>query len=156
VRPAPTVPATTPPPTAPPCRNSTDAGCGEFRWDPAPGANAPLQASFVAPPAAVVVGTPVTFEVRWNDGDASLVLDHFSPDGVALARGCAQARRYGPWDAPAPRPGNGTLTYTHTFTAPGPATVTLSLATDATDGDCADPYAGELVLEQTVEVVPAP
>src|SRR5438552_13353642 len=45
-----TGPVTTPRPTSSPavptttspCRNSTDAGCGSFRWDPPPGPNQPM------------------------------------------------------------------------------------------------------------------
>src|SRR5690606_17551868 len=115
--------------------------------------NSPLMAAFTHVPAQVVAGEPVEFEVTWTDADATLSFDHFSTDGTALAGGCSTVPRHGPWDAPTPRPGAGALRYEHTFPAPGTYVVTVSLATSVLDGDCADPYASETVVERTVEVV---
>jgi hypothetical protein len=139
-------PVTTVP--APVCRNSTDAACGEFRWDPAPAANQPLTAGF-GPSTEATAGVPFTIEVNWADPDAAdLTFDHFSPDGVGLARACTIEPRYGPWTPPAPARGAGQLRYTHTFEAPGTYTVVVSLGT----ADCNSPYGSDVTVEQTITV----
>ncbi len=143
-------PTTVPPQTtvpAPSCVNSTDPACGPFRWDPAPGPNGELTAS-IAAPATAAVGEQVTFEVTWSDPDATLTFDHFSADGVGLARSCAVEPRYGPWTPPAATAGSGALSYTHAFGAPGTYTVVVSLGT----GECANPYGSDRTAEVTVVV----
>lgn len=143
---APAAPETTTP--APQCRNSADPACGEFRWDPAPGPNEPLTASFVDVPATVTAGEPVTLFVAWSDPDATLTFDNFSAEGVALAPSCAVERRYGPWTPPEPAGGSGELSYTHTFASPGTYTVIVSLGT----GTCGEPYASERTVQLDITV----
>ena len=141
-------PSTAPPTTAPVCRNSTDAACGEFRWDPEPAPNQPLTAAFVDSPGSAVVGEAVVFNVVWSDPDATLSYDSFSAEGVGLGRACAQQARFGPWTPPEPAGGSGELSYQHTFTAPGTYTVVVSVGT----ADCNNPYGNDTTAETVVTV----
>jgi len=62
VAPAPRpVPTTAAP--APSCRNSTDAACGEFRWDPAPAANQPMTVTWQP---ATEPGSVMVVSLRYN------------------------------------------------------------------------------------------
>lgn len=137
-------------PAGPTCLNSTDPSCGEFRWDPQPSPNQPLEASFVDAPAEAIAGEPVTFTVQWADGDAQLVHHEFSVDAI-LGRACTYEQRYGPWTPPAAAAGSGSLTYTHTFTEPGTYLVSAFLAT----GSCDSPYRGDVFVDHTVTVIAA-
>jgi len=154
-----TVPGTRPTPapttTVPPlvCHNSTNPACGQFRWDPPPGANQQMLASVSWTPAQPVVGEPVTFTVGWSDPDANAIDGFFSPDGAGLGAPCQYPQGYGPWTPPAPAPGSGSWTYTYTFSAPGSYTVAMNVWT----GDvCANPYASEWHEQEAVTVTEAP
>ena len=138
------------PPTTRSCRNSDDPACGTFRWDPAPGPNQPLVASFSKAPATAVAGQPVTFEVTWSDGDAGLTFDRFSFDGTGLASACSLPPRHGPWSPPAVVPSSGTLPYTQTF-APGTYTIRVELGT----AGCDSPYGSETAITTTLTVTAA-
>lgn len=149
-----TTPVTTAPTTAPPtttarvCRNSSDQACGEFRWDPAPGPNQPLVATFTKAPATAKVGEPVAFEVTWSDGDAPLTFDRLSTDGTGLMSPCSMTARYGPWTPPAKVPSAGVLPYTTTFAAPGTYTVRAELGT----AGCDSPYGSDTSITVTIDV----
>jgi hypothetical protein len=109
--------------------------------------------SWTSAPATATVGQALTFTATWNDADASLVFDNFSPDGAVLARSCQATPKFGPWTPPRPAGGAGSVTYNHTFTAPGTYTVAVSLGTGVGGGgDCDDPYASDASLTQTVVV----
>jgi hypothetical protein len=122
-------PATTTPVAAPattsslPCRNSSDPRCGTFRWDPPPGANAPLNVSISYTPQNPQSGQEVIFTVHVVDPDASPIIageQTCNPPGygdVGTSRctpSCAQPG-YGPWTPPARQQGTGTFTYKHTY-----------------------------------------
>jgi hypothetical protein len=153
-----TVPGTRPTPapttTVPPlvCHNSTNPACGPFRWEPAPGPNQPLSASFTSAPAQAVVGEEVTFVVDWSDPDDVFGGEAFSSDGSALGRPCVAypSNRYGPWTPPAAQAGGGTRIYRQTFTAPGTYTVNVDLYSN---GECDHPYASEAHISATITVV---
>lgn len=138
--------------TARVCRNSFDAACGAFRWDPSPSPNQALVAAFTTAPATAVAGQAVPFEVTWSDADAAaLSYDHLSTDGSALAPSCSILPRHGPWTPPAPAPGRGTLRYSPTFPNAGTYTVIVSLGS----ADCSSPYSSDNQASATV-VVSAP
>lgn len=117
------------------CRDSFDPACGPFRWDPAPGENAPMRLSIVASPASPRAGQEVKFTLVADDPDA----DQFcSAPGLVFGDGdntnafvksvcwgtglnCEAA--FGPWSPPAKRPGHLELTWPHTYDAPGTYTV---------------------------------
>jgi hypothetical protein len=114
---------------------------------PAPPPNQPLVAGFVDTPSTAAVGEEVLFTVAWSDPDAQLTFDHFSTDGVGLARGCTVEQGSGQ-APPEPVGGGGEVSYTHTFDAPGVYTVVVSLGT----GDCSSPYGNDATVETTVTV----
>src|SRR2546421_3551967 len=60
------------PAPAPACRNSYDAACGPFRWDPEPGPNAPLTVAVTPPSQQVIAGKEVNFHVVADDPDAKI------------------------------------------------------------------------------------
>ncbi len=128
----------------PPCRDSTDPACGPFRWDPDPGANAPLTITVTARPRA---GEPRTFDfhVVYADADAQVRADcrfaDFGDGGTLAASPCAMAAclaTYGPTPPPAPQPGRAEATVSHTFAAAGTYTVSFWAQSGS---PCADPYA---------------
>lgn len=146
---APPLAAPVPPPnTDLPCRNSFDIACGPFRWDPAPAADLPLVAAFVAPPVTAEAGKTVVFEVAWSDGDATLAESLLSTDSAVLATPCSMTARYGPWTPPEARPSSGTKRYEHTFPTAGTYRVTVFL----TSSDCTSPYSSDASVETTVVV----
>jgi hypothetical protein len=151
-RPATTaVPRTTVPPLD--CHNSTDPACGAFRWEPAPGTNQALAASFVDPPTEAVVGQEATFVVDWSDPDADQITDAFSTEGTSVGAPCSVGQRYGPWTPPPAQPGSGTRTFRHTFTSAGVYPVNVDLFTGNV---CVHPYASERHIELLITVVEAP
>src|SRR5207248_5063404 len=68
---------TTPPPTSSttstttttPCRNSQDARCGQFSWDPDPGPNGSVTVQVTPHPGVVHAGDTVFFDVVVDDPD---------------------------------------------------------------------------------------
>jgi hypothetical protein len=150
--PATAAPTTAPPPTAPPttvCRNSTDPGCGEFRWDPEPDAGA-VEVEVVSVPRRAVVGQPTTFAVDVIEragADAIGACASWATDdpGVPSVSTCEAVNhscdRYGPHDPPAARSDRVRVSRTISFTAPGEYRVTVGghTATHLADG-CASPY----------------
>lgn len=165
--PAPTTtaaPAPTPPPTAPPttvCRNSTDPSCGDFRWDPQPGAYE-VEVYAVSTPVAAAAGEPVTFAIDYVDpaGPDALgaCVNWSAPAAVidistceAIATDCA---RTGPHDPPAPSQERIRVERTLTFDEPGTYEVSVggNVATHLADG-CESPYRNTLERRSfTIEV----
>lgn len=141
-------------PAGPTCLNSTDPACGDFRWDPQPAPNQPIEGGFTEAPATAVVGETVTFAVEWADPDAAYVADYFSTDGVGLGIACTQeVRRFGAWTPPAAAPDSGVLVYSHAFDAPGTYEVIVSIQTAAdASSTCDDPYASVANLSHTITV----
>jgi hypothetical protein len=109
------------------CRNSTDPGCGPFRWDPEPGPNQPLTIQVTFSPSQPVAGQPVTFHITASDPDA--YISHHGVDfGDAMTAMLAPAAywtpHYGPWTPPAPHPDRKTFDEQHVYSAPGTYTMT--------------------------------
>ena len=147
VRPPRPTPTTVPPTTVPTCRNSFDAACGEFRWDPDPGPNAPLNVAFLNASEPIPAGD-YTFEVSWADDDAALAYSDFALDGdPLLGQACTQEARFGPWTPPARAGGSGVISETFTLT-PGEHVIAVAAGT----GDCNNPYASEATVEVVVTV----
>src|SRR5581483_2333061 len=114
--------------------------CGPFRWDPAPGANAPLSISITYTPQNPHPGDVVTFTVHVVDPDASPIIageQTCNPPGfgdVGTTRcspTCAQPG-YGPWTPPARQRGDRTVTYTHPYDSAGTYTAHFWFASFAT------------------------
>lgn len=146
---APVPPATATTVTTPlVCRNSDNPACGEFRWDPAPSPNQPLEARFTTAPTSASTGQTVTFEVAWSDRDAPLSYDYFSKDGQSFYTTCSGPYRFGPWTPPAAVPSGGTKTYSAVYPTAGEYRVVLSLKTS----DCTSPYSNLLRIETTIVV----
>lgn len=141
------------PPTTATCRNSTEPSCGDFRWEPDPGSNAPLQANISASNSAPEAGETVTFTVTWSDADASLTFDRVAVDSEAgLSQACSTERRFGPWTPPARNGGSGELTFQREFFTAGEHFVTVALAT----ADCNSPYGSERTVQMVVVVQEPP
>ena len=129
----PTSPSTTAVADPSTCRNSYNASCGPFRWQPAPPA-VPIEVRVRLEPASPRVGQAVTFnvEVRRERGAARPVLVESGDGGVPepdSQLGCPQPgerARYGPWDLPADRPFEYSVRYTWVYRAPGTYTARFS------------------------------
>lgn len=90
------------------CRDSIDAACGAFRWDPMP-TDQPATLQATLPPGPIIVAEQHTLSlvVRDPDGRADLRCYSVRADGPALTLGtCVQEdpgpcpERYGPWTPP--------------------------------------------------------
>lgn len=93
------------------CRNSFDARCGPFRWDPDPGPNQPSSAQITFSPVNPHVGEQVSFRVTFTnpDGPADSGETHmYYGDGMAVwltsdppwVWGGDCKTLYGPWTPP--------------------------------------------------------
>lgn len=168
--PATTAATRTPPTTVLPttsttltCRDSQDPACGDFRWDPDPGPNAPLVIQVTATPRANDPRT-IDFAVVYTDADAGPVNCRFvkyseegeGSGGYNVEGGTAAcplalcARAYGPWTPPAPQPGQSQATVTRTYAAAGAYTVKFTANTASPS--CNHPYASSAEKIVTVTV----
>jgi hypothetical protein len=122
--------------TVAPCRNSHDATCGPFRWEPPPGPNEPLTASAPcgAPQVCVdedtvqgTAGQSLNFHLVASDPDAKIdktciVIDW--GDGTGATTGeCPPPPNcptpYGPWAPPARVADSDDRPVFHTYESPG-------------------------------------
>ncbi len=116
------------------CRDSTDPACGDFYWDPPPGANDPLAIS-VSQSDVPFFGREITFTITVSDGDASL----FSACNATIVDGTNVREvtglcggpppctvRYGPWTPPAEEGASYQFVVTHRFVSLGPYQITVT------------------------------
>jgi len=161
--PATTVAAVAATTTSLPCRNSKDARCGTFRWDPSPGSNSPISISVAVSPENPHVGDVVTFTAHVVDPDASPIIageQTCNPPGygdVGTSRCTARcaAPGYGPWTPPARQRGERTVTYTHTYSDAGSYTAHFWFG--SAGASCpANPYASadDMAVQVTVSASP--
>jgi hypothetical protein len=139
------------------CRNSYDKECGEFRWDPSPQPNDPMDIEIVVSPEAPSVGEAVTFVIHVRDdasgrrpiwirktyGDGITAVTHLS--GTTVCR-----ERYGPWTPPQKGQYDITERFEHKYRTAGRYTAEFEYSTSA--GSCYDPYASVGRKSVTVEV----
>jgi hypothetical protein len=150
--------------TLDPCRNSTDAKCGPFRFDPQPGADRPMTVDVSAEPVAPVAGQPMVFHITLTDPDGvshNASTFNFGNSGIGESSpgSCA---KFGRWDPPATDPASATETLDvgHTYFEAGTYTATFFF--DAGPFDCVDsvsgrgdrPYASSATGTVTVQVSP--
>jgi hypothetical protein len=129
------------------CRNSYDARCGPFRWDPDPGPNEPSTAQISYSPANPHVGEEVTFHVTYfnPDGPAGSCENTTSyGDGTTVKGSCAVLpppggckTAYGPWTPPARKAESVAFDITNSYKAAG--TYTVMVEGDAGDDPCDQP-----------------
>lgn len=141
------VPSTTA--TTTPCRNSTDAACGLFRWDPAPTPNRPMSVEVTTSPSAPRAGDTVTFSVVVTDPDAQIqhpcdVFVSFgagddAPPACASSRFCEEG--YGAWSPPERKPDRREDSYTHVYEEAGTYLATFQYVSWSASTVCEpDPY----------------
>jgi len=155
-----TAPTTTTTAAPPPCRNSFEPRCGDFTWDPSPGANEPLTINAVPRPANPRPGDIVTFDITVADPD-HLLNDNCAEvsfgDGATLNAACIPQPTcpavYGPWTPPSRQPGNFTKSYTHIYQGAGQFVVRFTFRSWSTDR-CPglDPYASERTAQLVLTV----
>lgn len=144
--------------TSLPCRNSTDARCGAFRWDPAPGANQAMVIDASFTPQNPHPGDVVTFTVHAVDPDASPIMSGdetcnppgFGDVGTSRCAYTCSAPGHGPWTTPPRQRGERTVTYTHTYEDTG--TFTAHFWFGSGGGCSKTPYASAADLPLTVNV----
>lgn len=155
-----------PPPEAardvpPRCRDSTDATCGPFRWDPKPAPNRPLAVTLRVAPVTVRVGQPVAATVTWSDPDApaaGLVAQCWGDVPCTPAPpACARTSATGTWTPPRPRAGRGKLVLSdHSFSSSGRFPVTVAVRSRSYPSDLCppsgDPYANTRTVRTVVTV----
>jgi hypothetical protein len=124
--------------TALPCRDSYDARCGPFRWDPQP-ANQPLTAELSVLTSSPRVGEAVEFKIVATD-DARISRQcydgTFGEEGQTCHGDCFSQPAYGSWSPPPPEPDRWEGILTHVYQEPGIYTVSLTLRSGS---DCRRP-----------------
>jgi len=157
--------AAAPSPTAPPkgstpttvCRNSYDAACGPFSWDPDPGPNQPITGGITS--NQQTPGAKVTFTVTGDDPDAAPLQEcnvdfgdgqgyHCDPRPAVDPSYCP--KQYGPWTPPAKNDGKLNSVWDHTYATPGTYHVIFEVRSAMQD--CNNPYASTAKLEADVVV----
>ena len=113
-----------------PCRNSTDPGCGPFRWDPPPAPNQPLVIQIDDSPSTPQVGERVTVTVHAAEADSqidSVSVSFGDEEAVTLPPAsvvaCDGDSPAGPWTPPDATPDQTVATYGHTYSRPGDYTI---------------------------------
>ena len=127
------------------CRNSTDARCGFFYWDPQPINQAPQIGPSLGMTAAPVAGQAVTFSVTVSEPDHSLAnacalwtFGDGTTSGSCPTPPCTFGGKFGPWTPPdRPPAGMRTFSVQHTYANPGSYTLMFEL--ESRDS-CEDPY----------------
>lgn len=165
VAPATTSPPTTAEPattTTAPCRNSQEARCGNFVWDPPAGPNEPLSVNVSVRPNLPRVGEAVTFDVVVEDPDHLVGLNcsevRFGDGGTANGPCSSPPEcppRHGPWTPPARRPGHFATTYSHVYQGAG--IVSARFVFKSWNDICLglDPYASVGEREVLITIAPA-
>jgi hypothetical protein len=147
------------------CRNSTDPRCGEFRWDPDPGPNAPLTVQVTFAPSNPKAGETVEIRVVTDDPDAPRLSgwgcgpSFGDGPGPACVTGlCASdGQPYGPWTPPARAALHHEETLSHVYADAG--TFTFTVHRVSSEGDCKwppNPYGSGGQGTATITVSPAP
>jgi hypothetical protein len=133
------------------CRNSSDPDCGPFRWDPAPGPNAPVEIAITYSPSSPRVGEQVTVTVHVSDADALIgdVTMAFGDEEVATIPpesivNCVGAAT-GAWSLPGATPDDLVKTFRHTYSRAADLTLAAYAASpEIVSGTCPpNPYASQ-------------
>ncbi|TML91845.1 MAG: hypothetical protein E6G06_08580 [Actinobacteria bacterium] len=133
------------------CRNSRDPDCGPFRWDPAPGPNAPVEIVITYSPSSPRVGEQVTVTVHVSDADALIgdVTMAFGDEAAAMIPpqsivNCVGAAT-GPWSLPGATPDDVVKTFRHTYSRAADLTLDAYAASpEIVSGTCPpNPYASQ-------------
>ena len=138
------------------CHDSYDPSCGQFSWNPDPGANQPITGTVTA--SQVAPGAKVTFTVNADDPDAGPLQEcnidfgdnqgfHCDPRPEVDPSYCPP--QYGPWTPPAKQNGPLHSTWDHTYATPGTYHVVFEVRSAMQE--CNNPYASKADL--TVDVV---
>ena len=171
--PTPTAAATGTPAATEACRNSTEATCGAFRFDPTPEADDPITVKVTFSPSEPKAGDTVTFSLTATDPDSEAVLVgtyRFGRGQSAVVVDDAPdrcARAYGPWDPPQPKAGSADEELRHTYRDAGTYEAEFSFYSRSytpgqhpwptqppgnADGRCIDPLASSGTVDVTVTV----
>jgi hypothetical protein len=147
------------PAAAPVCRNSFDARCGPFRWDPAPGPNEALTGKVQNDPEQATAGVPVNLKVLAEDPDSKIDRcaivdwgDGTSSEPCPPPPSCQTP--HGPWAPPARIKDTVEATFTHTYEQPGEYTPSFRYQSPITCEP--NPYGGVATSFGHVSVTPAP
>jgi len=148
------------------CRNSYDPRCGLFRWDPAPGPNAPSTGEITYTPTHPRVGDLVTFHITFTNPDGPAdgcetttdygdgMVSNSSCSVLAPPGGCKTP--YGPWTPPAKKA--DTVSFdspAYPYKAAG--TYTVAVKGDAGLDPCdqpTNPYRDSKTATSTVTISP--
>jgi hypothetical protein len=159
------------------CRNSVDATCGKFGFDPNPEEDTEATVKITMSPEDPEPDELVTFKIVAVDEDSSTLrlgtysLGKGQPSATASDSLGACPRAYGKWDPPAEDEGTLSKTLTHRYEA-GTYQATFYVVSRGygdkhdwpedppgdEDGECIDPYAGKASakITFTVESPPTP
>jgi hypothetical protein len=136
------------------CVDSFDPSCGPLRWDPAPGANAPVTTRLTPSSPNGIAGRGIAIDARATDPDARIACHWilFGDEQTALIPSITMQRQYGRWITPAKRAGSFGTTYTHTYTKPGIYHVQFGARSGDGCSNDYNPYGGESVATATVTI----
>jgi hypothetical protein len=139
------------------CRNSYDAACGPFRWDPDPGPNAPLTVTATPHPEQVNAGQEVNFHIVADDPDAKIdrcyTVDFGDGQkGNTCPPPGACPTPFGPWTPPAKVHDHYELDVKHTYTTARPDPYVASFQLQSHSFCNPDPYGGSGQAPATVKV----
>jgi hypothetical protein len=145
------------------CRNSSDARCGPFRWDPAPAANGPAEATITYEPASPRAGEQVRFTLRGTDPDAPdlrwwtglCVSGQPQQSDCSSTPSFASCDPHGPWTPPAQRAFAKVEPWNVTFSEPGTYQVSFSFQTQSHVCQKLDAYGSRGTRQIDVVVQPA-
>ncbi len=157
-----TVPAPTTTTTAIVCRNSLDARCGSFRWDPAPD-NQPITVQVSVASGTHKVGQPVTFHIVVDDPDRPIehicVGTDYGDASVPFCgrpiveRAPADQQPHGPWAPPPKQPDHLETDPTHSYRSAGSYTVHFVYRSQQSCAATGDPYYSEGTGTATITIV---
>jgi hypothetical protein len=157
----PQAPATTAAPAPAPaktCRNSYDAACGPFRWDPDPGPNAPLTVTLSPQSQQVPAGQEVNFHIVGDDPDAKIdrcvafVDFGDGQTGGTCPPPATCQTPYGPWTPPAKTADHWETDIKHTYATARQDPYQVSLVLQSHSFCSPDPYGGSAQAPASVNV----
>lgn len=140
-----------------PCRNSHNDECGEFRWEPSPADDKPIQVNIQHSPTSPNAGDVVTFSMRVSDDsqDKPSITEADWGDGSVTSGvgGCkVQSERFGPWTPPSNEVNSNEVQVRHRYIKAGSYNVSFAVSTDQCDSRRYNPYGSRTTVKTMIVV----
>lgn len=135
------------------CMNSHDPACGEFRWEPAPEQNEPMEIRISYSPDTPKVGDTVVFDIEIRDDAADARIDLYGfgdqPDMMPGFSCPTTESRYGPWAPPPKNTRPRHIKVEHVYEEPGAYSVRFGAVSAVCDEN---PYKSAARAKTTIEI----